>query len=76
MKVCLPQLVRTGGRCKSSAGLIRMKTTIASSDVKFKINFPRQIFLHYKHSDERWKCRLLARVFRSNRSSASVDEKH
>ena len=56
MKVCLPQLVRTRGRCKSlqliaSASLIRMKTTIAS-DVKIKINFPRQIFMHHNTAME------------------------
>ena len=47
-----------------------MKTTIAS-DVKFKINFPGQIFLHHNTAIEVYS---LDRVFRSNRSSALVDE--
>ena len=53
MKVCLPQLVRTRGRCKiiASANLTRMKTTI-TSNVKFKINLPGQIFLDHNTAME------------------------
>ena len=47
-----------------------MKTT-TTPDVRFKINFPGQIFLHHNTG---WKCRLFERVFRSNRSGVSVDE--
>ena len=77
MKVCLPQLVRTRGRCKSleliaSASLIRMKTTIAS-DVKIKSISPDRYLCIIT---QRWKCRLFERVLRSKRSSASVDELH
>ena len=54
MKVCLPQLVRTIGSCKiiASASFDKNEDYTITSDVKFKISFPGQKFLHHNTAME------------------------